>query len=110
MVTMSSMSTSPYISVMRVTRVYTSIRDEGDMVVTGDLLVKSGFSRNNVPRVGGWSARALVKYQLVRCSQSHAGQVKPPNSLITQYPDQIVDWIWSLAAGFSWAGTMGGVA
>ena len=80
------------------------------MLDTAELLVRLGFSRNKLPRVGGWSALDLVKHKRVRCSQSHAGQVKLPNSLITQYPDQIVDWIWSLAPGFSWAGTMGGVA
>ena len=75
--------------------------------VVGELLERS---RNNLPGVGGSASRFRAKHQLVRCPQSHAGQVKPPNSLISQHPDQIVDWIWSLATGFSWAGTTGGVA
>ena len=84
------------------THVYTSICKSIVTFVTGE----DSIALDNLPRVGGWSALALVKHKRVRCPQSHAGQVKLPNSLITQHPDQIVDWIWSLVPGFSWAATI----
>ena len=84
------------------THVYTSICKSIVTIVTG----RQAIARDNMSRVGGSASWFLAKHQQARCSKSHAWQAKLTNSLINQYPDQIGSLIWSLAASFSWAGTI----
>ena len=92
MVSMSSMSTSLYISVMTTTRAYTSIRELLDMLVMGG----DSIALDNVPRVGAALVRLLCGKLPWRCPKSPFRQVKLTKPLISQYPAKILLSIWSL--------------